>query len=85
MSPVIQTKASSQWQSEIFNLKKSRVFGNSAFIRSIFAKALVFENVYKILPIADTRVELYLNFCMLGPWFVVILEQCLLWTKKQVL
>lgn len=41
MSTVIQTKGSSQWQSGIFHLKKSRVSWNSGFFRSLFAKALV--------------------------------------------
>lgn len=75
MSTIIQTKASSQWQSGVFNLKKSREIRNSVFIRSMFAKALVFENVYRILPVIDTTAELYPAFCMLGPWFIVILNK----------
>lgn len=41
MSTVMQTKGSSQWQSGICHLKKSRVIWNSVFVRSVFAKALV--------------------------------------------
>ena len=44
-------------------------------------KLLSFENVYKILPVIDTIAELYPSFSMSGPWYIVILEGGLLWTK----
>lgn len=57
---------------------------NSVFVGSAFVKALTFENAYKILTVIHTVAELYPSFGALGPWFIVILEQGLLWTKHAV-
>lgn len=44
------------------SFKKVRVIRKSVFIRAMFAKALVYENVYRVLPINHTTAELWMHF-----------------------